>query len=265
MNKLSLSSEDFVNKRLNKSFFTNINKGISVMEFRTQYPTKQFDTFEKGIVESYIKDVYEITGGEIVKGGFNDTPEIAQIIENAKNQVSLLKGVLIEDEFGAREIYVLEKGKESKELNKGRIHDTLHYSDLNIKFTKTGKEIKSKLSDVKKAEDANCLDLRAKMNTILEKIPFDPTEGHNGDCGVKTFPWDMTYDGEKTLGSVSYNDTESGTLSSEQTKLCRGYNDLAYSYRESKRELDAINLLEENLDDNKKFELTAGQMLMFGF
>ena len=109
-NKLFLSSDDFENKRLNKSFFTNISKGVSEQSLHAAYPTDKYDHFEKGIVEGFIKSTYESTGGEIIKGGFNDTEDVSKVLDNMKSQVSLLKGIIVEGTDGSvREIFVMPK------------------------------------------------------------------------------------------------------------------------------------------------------------
>lgn len=273
MSQLGLTAEHF-GKRLNMEFFTNINKALSESEFQKSYPSDKFDVFEKGIVENWIKDTYESTGGEIIKGGFNDLPEVHQVLSNMKEQVSLLKGVLVEDIQGnSKEVFVLEKSKQENdesiekakdsEIEKGAISDTLYYGDKSLIFSKTGSDIKSQLGKVKEKETLNLADLKTKMNSILEKLPFAPTE-KNSDCDIQSFKWELTYSKDNS-NSVSFNDMEQGTVTSEQSELCRQYNDMVWSYRECKKELDSINLLEQNLDDKKSYELSARQMLAFGF
>ena len=281
MSQLGLTSEQF-GKRLNMEFFTNINKGLSESEFQKSYPSENFEVFEKGIVESWIKETYESTGGEIIKGGFNDTPEVHKVLTNMKEQVSLLKGVLLEDASGEiQEVFVLEKSKQTEddseneeedeeikkakdnEIEKGVISDTLYYGDKSLMFSKTGADIKVQLVKVKEKETMNLADLKSKMNSILEKLPFAPTE-KNSDCEIQSFKWELTY-AKDNSNVVSFNDMEQGTVTSEQSELCRQYNDMVWSYRECKKELDSINLLEQNLDDKKSYELSARQMLAFGF
>lgn len=295
-NKLFLSADDFENKRLNKSFFTNINKGISEQDFRNQYPPNQYNAFEKGMVESWIKDTYESTGGEIIKGGFNDTEDVSKVLENMKSQVSLLKGIIVEDNSGnVHEVFVMpkqeisseesttssaiekgieelsiEKGKDSDQLEKGKIKDALYYSELKIVFNKNGKEIKEKLSSIKSKEEDKLTDLQSKINIVQDKLVYQPTEKYSyedSDDTYRTFKWEMTYGSEKSADNnvIQFNENESGTLTNEQCKLHREYNDLVYNYRDVKSEIDAIKLLEDNLEDNKKYELTARQMLNFGF
>lgn len=377
-NNLFLSADDFENKRLNKSFFTNINKGISETQFRNSYPSDKFDAFEKGIVEGWIKDTFEMTGGEIVKGGFNDTEEVSKVLENLKNTVSLLKGVTVETSTGSiKEIFVmpkqevkqeesttgqlekgkklpigtitngykkvsegkwqkvsshgltkkehndkanesnkkllglkgkenaneaqlmaeraslqskyanelddkeyddthvensgkLKKGKDADQLEKGKIKDALYYSELKIVFSKTGKEIKEKLATIKAKENSKLIDIEAKLSNLEDKLTHQPTEKYSyedADDTYKTFKWEMTYVSENASNNnvVKFNDTDSGTLSNDECKLNREWNDLVYSYRDVKGEIDSINLLEENLEENKKYELTARQMLNFGF
>jgi hypothetical protein len=286
-NKLFLSSDDFENKRLNKSFFTNINKGISEQQFRNQYPTNKFDAFEKGMVENWIKETYESTGGEIIKGGFNDTEDVSKVLENMKSQVTLLKGVIVENELGeVKEIFVMpkqevlseesttgsaiEKGKDSDQLEKGKIKDALYYSELKIVFQKTGKEIKEKLVSIKTRETAKLAELQVKLDLLKDKFSYQPTEKYSyedSDDTLKTFKWDMTYESKTACDNnvIQFNETESGTLTNEECKLHREWNDTVYSYRDVKQEIDAISLLEENLEETKKYELTARQMLNFGF
>ena len=76
----------------------------------------------------------------------------------------------------------------------------------------------------------------------------------------------MTYYNDNSQSNViQFSDTESGTISREECELNRKWNDAVYQYRDIKQEIDAINLLEENLEDTKKYELTARQMINFGF
>ena len=227
-----------------------------------------------------------MTGGEIVKGSFNDTEEVSKVLENLKNTVSLLKGVTVETSTGSiKEIFVmpkqevkqeentteqLEKGKDADQLEKGKIKDALYYSELKIVFSKTGKEIKEKLATIKAKENSKLIDIEAKLSNLEDKLTHQPTEKYSyedADDTYKTFKWEMTYVSENASNNnvVKFNDTDSGTLSNDECKLNREWNDLVYSYRDVKGEIDSINLLEENLEDNKKYELTARQMLNFGF
>lgn len=287
-NKLFLSSDDFEGSRLNKSFFTNINKGVSEEALNAAYPTDKYDHFEKGIIESFIKDTYAATGGEIVKGGFNDTEDVSKVLENMKSQVSLLKGIIVEGQDGeVKEIFVmpkqevtivsetdkaidtLEKGKDSDQLEKGKIEDALYYGDVKITFSKTGKQIKEKLAAIKNAENLKLEDLKKSLDDMEDTLCYKPTEkpyNEKDDIFYKTFKWDMTYPQDSCNNNViQFNETQSGSLTVEDCDLNRKWNDCVYSYRDTKREIDAINLLEENLEDGKKYELNARQMLNFGF
>jgi hypothetical protein len=286
-NKVFLEDSDFENKRLNKSFFTNIVKGISVQEFKENYPNDKFEILEKGLVESWIKEVYETTGGEIVKGSFNDNAEVSEVLEHMKSQVSLLKGVLVDTDAGIKEIFVmpkqeieeesttgLEKGREDElgdnQLEKGKVRDALFYSEFKINFTKTGKDIKVKLAAIKAIEGAKVASIETALNEIKNEMTYQPTEVYSSEddnYGYKTFKWDMTYKDSSASGNnvIQFNDTASGTLSQAECDLHRKWNDTVYQYRECKKELDAIELLEENIEDSKKYELSARQMLSFGF
>lgn len=285
-NKLFLSADDFEARRLNKSFFTNINKGLTEEQFGKAYPDTKYDSFEKGVVESWITGVYQATGGEIVKGGFNDTADVHQVLEGMKSQVSLLKGVIVEGADGSvREVFVcpkqeIEKSNDTEEeadgdslekakgndLEKGKIADALRWGDLPIKFNKTGAEIKEKLAAIKTKEMGKLGVLEATLSSLAEQCVYKPTEKYSyddGDDDMKVFKWDMTY--ENNQNSVQLSPTETGTITNEEARLCAAYNDTVYKLRDVKKELTAIEVLEENLDDSKKYELTAAQMLTFCF
>ena len=288
-NKLFLSDDDFENKRLNKSFFTNISKGIEESKFQSAYPTDKYDHFEKGMVENWIRETYEATGGEIVKGSFNDNEDTHKILEGMKLQVSLLKAMTVVDEYGTvKEMFVLpkqevpvvtevdeaintlEKGRDSEALEKGKISDALYYGDLKITFSKTGKEIKEKLLGIKASENVKLTDIKRNLEAVEDLLSYKPTEkGYDcsDDDAYRTFKWDMTYIPETPSSNnvVQFSDTESGTLSKENCELNRRWNDSVYAFREIKKEIDTIELLENNIEDNKKYELTARQMMNFGF
>ena len=142
---------------------------------------------------------------------------------------------------------------------------------MKIIFSKTGKEIKEKLSKIKTAETLKLADLKKSLDDTEDLLHHKPTEKPYSDVpeednAYKTFKWDMTYMQESCNNNVvQFNETQSGTLSAEDCELNRRWNDCVYSYREVKQEIDAINLLEENLEDGKKYELNARQMLNFGF
>lgn len=283
-NKVFLGNEVFENGRLNKSIFTNLSKGLNETEFNKQFNSDKFEVFEKSIVENWIKDTYESTGGEIVKGSFNDIPAVHATLESMKNTVSLLKSVIVETEQGTiKELLVLpkevseeieksknneiEKGK-TDELEKGRIADALNYGETKFTFFKKGSEIKEKLQRIKGIEQSKLIGIQAKISELEPKLAYKPTETNSYEpcCDeYKTFKWDMTYIDNDNRNVIQLSDTQQGTLTKEECENNRCWNDLIYSCREIQRELDAINLLEENLEDDKEFELTARQMLNFGF
>lgn len=281
-NKIALGIDDF-NKGINKGIFTNIEKGMSPKQFKQSYPDAQFDVFEKGIVENYIKDVYKKTGGEIIKGGFNDTPKVAKSLALMKAQVKSLHNVKVEFAEGIKDFYVMLKSKDVQgdkkdTLQKGIIADNLHYggSKNSIEFEKTGKEIKDKVSTVKVLEQAKILDLEKRMSEMQSEFKNLPTEtpykygtAKGISCPYKTFNWNLTYFEPGQSSNMSYENADGSytnvVASQESADFHREWNRCVEEWMDCHTEIKAIELYENNLEDNKKYKLSATQMLFFNF
>lgn len=279
-----LSASDFEGQRLNKSIFTNINEGYSAQEIEKAFPTDKFVFLTKSAMDEAISKIMENAGGEIKKGGFNDTSEINSAVQFAKEVSSLTKIVPMNTVGGVVEICVVPKiiksksnviekakGGEEDVLEKGVVTDSLlHYGSNNqFTFKKNGAQIKEKLSGIKTVETAKLAKIEANISELSEKLNHVPNcdyssyENPHYQCKYKTFKYDMTY---KSSGNViTFSEFEQGTLSDEEIKNNSAWNDLVYSFREVEVELKSIELLEDSLEDDKEYELTARQMLNFGF
>jgi len=279
MSKLFLETEDF-NGRLNKSIFTNIEKGMSQKEFDNMYPSANFDVFEKSVVEGYILDTYKATGGEIVKGSFNDTPEIAKALAHMKEQISGLSPVNISDNGVKKEVFVMLKAKSEEgddKLQKGKIANNLMYSDAGaIEFEKTGEEIKTQVSALKLIEKNKCKELADKLSEMQTKFKENPTEdcykyglAADIECPYKCFNWNLTYfDAGENMNSSFENSDGSYSnrvASEEDAQFHREWNNTVEKWIDCHAEIKAIEVYENNLKDDKTYKLTANQMLFFGF
>jgi len=282
--KVFLEVEDF-NSRLNTAFFTNIEKGISEEQLKKAYPSQVYDIFERASVEKWINNVYAATGGEIVKGGFNDTSETEDILQDMREKIDMMKAIRVQGEgdLGIRTVYVLEKAlipeeedllkksEDANELEKGKVDEMVNYSDLKITFKKTGKEIKDRLETIEEIEENKIMDMKVKMEVLADSLEHSPTEKYSNDddadCPL-SYKYEMTY--KENNGISSNNIVEVGndvqtSLSAEQCLGYRQWNDLVYKYRDCKRELKTILLLKENLEDETVVELNARQMFTLGF
>ena len=282
-NKVFLTAEDFSSRRLNKGIFTNLQKSITSEEAAIKYPSSKFQPITKGVLDNYIKSIYDNTGGEIVKGGFNDTPEVAEYLEEAKKQLSILKGEMVEMPNGElKEVFFLpitetfQKAKSEEDentLEKGAVRDSMFYGDSFLKFTKKGSEIKEKVTALKSKIEAKVATLKSEIADMQDKLNYQPKEKCYHDSSsaccedYKVFPWEMTYCETKSghIGSVKIDDYNSGTISKEDCDLHRKWNDAVYKYVNEQSEIEAIEMLIENLEDDKNFELTGRQMVTFGF
>lgn len=264
--------------RLNFSNFTNIEKALPESEIGINYPNCV--VLEKAAVDGFIRDVYESTGGDIQKGGFNDNDEVKDFIAKAESQLKALKPLRVSNGKDVRTVYLLEKAKEDTfkkggndaedTLEKGMVGEALGGYGADIKFKKKGSEIVAKIAVEKSLLTSKCATLEEEIQDLLEKISCKPTQeckryDSNYTCPYKIFDWNMTYY-ESQVNSMSPLDHQGKTCSSqEEADLHREYNNKVYEYVECQSECKIIEMYEENLSPNQSYELTARQMISLGF
>lgn len=282
MNKHFQSAEDFHGK-LNMSIFTNLEKAYSKEDIAKEFGSDSM-ILEKPIISAFIQEVYNTTGGEIVKGKFNDLPEAHNIIEKAKADLAELTVVKMRDEGGIREVYIMkakspdsfEKGKEN-DLEKGHVDSAFGYSN-HLVFSKTGKDIKEKCV----AEKAR---IELRISTIETAIA-----AHLANCQGAELPTEKPYMyGRKEMINCPYlryhycltdywegrdlnsvYKTDSGSQiypvsSSDDAKTHNDYNNLVSNWIDEKSDIQILDLFANNLEDSKKYDLSAEQMLSLGF
>jgi len=277
MENLFLSADKFEG-RLNMGIFTNVEKSITEEQLATRYPETKFLTFEKSNIDEFIRKTYESVGGEIVKGGFNDTEEVNGFLSKASADLGSLKPIKVSHEGNIRTVYVLQKAVEDtlkkgneNELEKG-VMEAFEYSG-NIVFKKTGGDIKSRLINVKDAIEDKCEELCSQIMVAMEALPNLPTQSPNTygyrelvKCPYKVFDWSQTYcdNGSPSIDSAS-GEALSACASPADAKLNSNYNNLVYQWLENAAEVKAIEMYENNLDDKSTYELTAKQMIALKF
>lgn len=281
MENLFLDSNKF-SHRLNMSGFTNIEKSYSTQEFNSAFPEDKFVVLEKAGIDNFVKNVAEATGGEIIKGGFNDTPEVNSILEKAKGDMQKLERIFINDGPGMeRYVFVMEKAKVVDELQKGENGDELEKSHLDafeysdkIVFKKSGKDIKAQFALAKVTEQAENDKIAAEIEEALEKCTMTPSEKPNlwGNresiiVPYKVFNWNQTYyNTGNSMHDVSESEESCRACNTpEEAEANSKYNNLVYKWIDSCAELKMIDLYANHLDDKKEYELTARQMIALKF
>lgn len=283
MNNAFLSAEDFKGGRLNMSIFTNLEKSHTPETLEAEFG--EHTIINKAIIGSFVEDVYKITGGEIIKGGFNDTPEVFAVLEKAKEQFASLIPIRLEGENGIEDAFIikvkadgeddlLEKGKDN-ELEKGKISNAFEYSN-NIVFKKTGAEIGAKMIGQIAKSEASIINLETELSNLADAISNTPTQSPYGGrfdvkCPYKNFHWCLTdYVGESGGNLNQPCVAENGnqlypSATQEEAEQYRKWNDLVYKWIDEQKELALIRLFSNNFDEKEKYELSAEQMIALGF
>jgi len=190
----------------------------------------------------------------------------------------------IVDLLGNKRVINVIKG-ETNTLEKGETMNAFDY-DKDFKIEKMGKEVKEKLSVLKGREDSQKSIYQSDLTDLLSKTSFTPNRGV-GDWSYrglkskvieklgyepKEFDWEMTcFSQEKRISYVipEYDENkqvvEKVTVTEEQSKVHRDYNDKIRQLIDCIVELIKIESLERNLSDNKKYNLTPQQICALGF
>lgn len=157
---------------------------------------------------------------------------------------------------------------EQEEIAKGFISN-LEYStgDLN-KFQKTGKEIKEKLA----AYITNLEVRNSKLLGQLERLKAACDIECDSLCddwhyrGVRDQCEEMKYFSWQVMDKLT--ESEMVTLNDKTFKkrdVCYEINQKTFQYCENSADIVKLNVLKNNLEDNKKFNLTLNDLVSLGF
>src|SRR5690606_19987787 len=135
-------------------------------------------------VDAFIRNVYEQTGGEIKKGGFNDTSDVEEVFEKAKSQLQSLKPIKVKNGSDQiRVVYILEKANEDKlkkgqenDLQKGRVSSALDYGQSGITFTKKGSDIIDRISHIKNDLQDDQRRIEKDIDECVSKLTITPNQ-----------------------------------------------------------------------------------------
>lgn len=160
------------------------------------------------------------------------------------------------------------------ELQKADIMNAISY-DSNIRFSKLGKEIKAKLkADVLPPLNAKLQVLAAELESKLEECGGAPTETTPPwwtadikiDIPFRIFSWsDMDCcEGPRIAGTLVGEEQEN-PVTPEMRKCRQEYNDKVREYANVATDIKACEILETNLSDNERYQLSPRQLTVFWF
>lgn len=161
------------------------------------------------------------------------------------------------------------------EIEKSDIMNAISY-DSNIKFGKLGKEIKAKLkADILPPLNAKLQVLTAEIESKLEDCGGAPTEtvppwwtaDIKMDVPFHIFSWQAcdVCEGPKVAGSLIAGEEQENSITPEMRKCRQEYNDKVREYVNVATDIKACEILETNLSDNERYQLSPRQLTVFGF
>lgn len=202
--------------------------------------------------------------------GFAPVPEDPEEkVEKADNVFEKMAGAIEKAESGDSDVAL------QGEIEKSDIMNVISY-DSNIKFGKLGKEIKAKLkADILPPLNAKLQVLTAEIESKLEDCGGAPTETVppwwtseiKMDFPFRIFSWQACdlCEGPKVAGSLIAGEEQENPVTPEMRKCRQEYNDKVREYANVATDIKACEILENNLSDNERYQLSPRQLMVFGF
>lgn len=202
--------------------------------------------------------------------GFAPVPEDPEEkVEKADNVFEKMAGAIEKAESGDSDVAL------QGEIEKSDIMNAISY-DSNIKFSKLGKEIKAKLkADILPPLNAKLQVLTAEIESKLEDCGGAPTETVppwwtseiKMDFPFRIFSWQACdlCEGPKVAGSLIAGEEQENPVTPEMRKCRQEYNDKVREYANVATDIKACEILETNLSDNERYQLSPRQLTVFGF
>lgn len=202
--------------------------------------------------------------------GFAPIPEDPEEkVEKADNVFEKMAGAIEKAESGDSDVAL------QGEIEKSDIMNVISY-DSNIKFGKLGKEIKAKLkADILPPLNAKLQVLTAEIESKLEDCGGAPTETVppwwtseiKMDFPFRIFSWQAcdVCEGPKVAGSLIAGEEQENPVTPEMRKCRQEYNDKVREYANVATDIKACEILETNLSDNERYQLSPRQLTVFGF
>lgn len=202
--------------------------------------------------------------------GFAPIPEDPEEkVEKADNVFEKMAGAIEKAESDNSDVAL------QGEIEKSDIMNAISY-DSNIKFGKLGKEIKAKLkADILLPLNAKLQVLTAEIESKLEDCGGAPTETVppwwtseiKMDFPFRIFSWQACdlCEGPKVAGSLIAGEEQENPVTPEMRKCRQEYNDKVREYANVATDIKACEILETNLSDNERYQLSPRQLTVFGF
>lgn len=202
--------------------------------------------------------------------GFAPVPEDPEEkVEKADNVFEKMAGAIEKAESGDSDVAL------QGEIEKSDIMNVISH-DSNIKFGKLGKEIKAKLkADILPPLNAKLQVLTAEIESKLEDCGGAPTETVppwwtseiKMDFPFRIFSWQAcdVCEGPKVAGSLIAGEEQENPVTPEMRKCRQEYNDKVREYANVATDIKACEILETNLSDNERYQLSPRQLTVFGF
>lgn len=202
--------------------------------------------------------------------GFAPIPEDPEErVEKADNVFEKMAGAIEKAESDNSDVAL------QGEIEKSDIMNAISY-DSNIKFGKLGKEIKAKLkADILPPLNAKLQVLTAEIESKLEDCGGAPTETVppwwtseiKMDFPFRIFSWQAcdVCEGPKVAGSLIAGEEQENPVTPEMRKCRQEYNDKVREYANVATDIKACEILETNLSDNERYQLSPRQLTVFGF
>lgn len=202
--------------------------------------------------------------------GFAPIPEDPEErVEKADNVFEKMAGAIEKAESDNSDVAL------QGEIEKSDIMNAISY-DSNIKFGKLGKEIKAKLkADILPPLNAKLQVLTAEIESKLEDCGGAPTETVppwwtseiKMDFPFRIFSWQACdlCEGPKVAGSLIAGEEQENLVTHEMRKCRQEYNDKVREYANVAIDIKACEILETNLSDNERYQLSPRQLTVFGF
>lgn len=202
--------------------------------------------------------------------GFAPVPEDPEErVEKADNVFEKMAGAIEKAESDNSDVAL------QGEIEKSDVMNAISY-DSNIKFGKLGKEIKAKLkADILPPLNAKLQVLTAEIESKLEDCGGAPTETVppwwtseiKMDFPFRIFSWQACdlCEGPKVAGSLIAGEEQENPVTPEMRKCRQEYNDKVREYANVAIDIKACEILETNLSDNERYQLSPRQLMMFGF
>lgn len=253
--------KNFDGGRLNLSGFITNPEPMTEQEFHKAY-------VESGEYEIYtqksIKQFQDATANELIKGEMG-----ADGLKAAQSQLQSLEQVEFQKGDTVIGVFVRKKDRTDDNLEKGAVTESFaSYNSNKLSFTKTGKEISTQISSVLlPLLEAQKIKLENDLKEISKDIDIEPDswiDEYEYKGFAKVLPkvgrysWDVC---EPKWDSVS----QTRGAETEEHKNCRKYNDIARQLVSTLADIQYSQLLSRNLNDTKKYEITADQLLALQF